>query len=71
MLFSGQDGIADYLTDASENKVMLHVSGHSGAFVGHHSWTQTDKEVLFDSAVPSQMSIVKVNIPSSDETHPA
>ena len=48
MPFSCQDGIADYLTDASENKVMLPVSGHNGAFIGYHSWTQTDKEVLFD-----------------------
>ena len=30
-------------------KVLFHiVKSRNGAFIGHHSWTQTDKEVLFD-----------------------
>lgn len=41
-----------YANEKAEYNVVFHiVSHHSGAFIGHHSWVQTDREVLFDKKV--------------------
>ena len=34
------------------NKIVFHiVKRRNGAFIGYHSWTQTDKEVLSDRII--------------------
>ena len=41
-----------YANEKAAYNVVFHiVSHHSGAFIGHHSWVQTDREVLFDKKV--------------------
>lgn len=43
------DAAKDYVDEEMPYKVLFHiVKSRNGAFIGHHSWTQTDKEVLFD-----------------------
>ena len=43
------DAAKDYVNEEMPYKVLFHiVKSRNGAFIGHHSWTQTDKEVLFD-----------------------
>ena len=38
-----------YAQDNAKYKIMFHVvRSRSGAFIGQHSWINTDKEVLFD-----------------------
>ena len=42
----------NYAKEDMPYKILFHiVKSKSGAFIGHHSWTQTDKEVLFDRKV--------------------
>ena len=43
-----QDGAKKYAEGDSKNKIMLHITGHSGVYIGNHSWIETDEEVLFD-----------------------
>ena len=43
------DAAKNYANDKALHKIVFHiVKSRNGAFIGHHSWTQTDKEVLFD-----------------------
>ena len=43
------DSAKDYVNEEMPYNVLFHiVKSRNGAFIGHHSWTQTDKEVLFD-----------------------
>ena len=41
-----------YLRNDAAHKVVFHVvNSRSGAFIGHHSWIETDKEVFFDRKI--------------------
>lgn len=46
------DAAKHYLNPQAKHKIVFHVVSHrNGAFIGHHSWINTDKEVLFDKKV--------------------
>ncbi len=43
------DSARQYANPKADCKIMFHVvRSRSGAFIGQHSWINTDKEVLFD-----------------------
>lgn len=43
------DAAKHYLNPQAKHKIVFHVVKHrNGAFIGQHSWINTDKEVLFD-----------------------
>ncbi|MBO4647105.1 MAG: hypothetical protein J5806_03000 [Lentisphaeria bacterium] len=43
------DAAKRYANDKAFRKVVFHIVRHrNGAFIGHHSWVNVDKEVLFD-----------------------
>ena len=46
------DAAKRYANDKAFRKVVFHIVRHrNGAFIGHHSWISTDKEVLFDKKI--------------------
>lgn len=46
------DAAKQYANPKASYKVVFHiVRSKSGAFIGQHSWINTDKEVLFDKKV--------------------
>ena len=45
------DGAAEYLKGDGDYKIMLHVAGRNGVYIGNHSWIETDEEVLFDRKI--------------------
>ena len=40
-------GVEAYLRGNHKHKVVFHISGRNGTYLGQHSWIQTDEEVLF------------------------
>ena len=46
-----QDGAKKYAEGNSKNKIILHVTGHSGVYIENHSWIQSEEEVLFDRKI--------------------
>ena len=44
-------GTAAYLDNNRKHKIMLHVYGRNGVYIGDHSWIGSDEEVLFDRKI--------------------
>lgn len=44
-------GVEAYLRGNHKYKVVFHISGRNGTYLGQHSWIQTDEEVLFDHKI--------------------
>ena len=46
------DAAKQYANPKADFKIVFHIVSHrNGAFIGHHSWINTDKEVLFDKKI--------------------
>ena len=46
------NAVKQYVDKKAKYTIVFHVVNHrNGAFIGHHSWINTDKEVLFDKKV--------------------
>ena len=46
------DAAKRYVDEKAAHTIVFHVVKHrNGAFIGHHSWISTDKEVLFDKKI--------------------
>ena len=46
------DAAKRYVNEKAKHNIIFHIVDHrNGAFIGHHSWINTDKEVLFDKKV--------------------
>ena len=44
-------GTLAYSSGNQKHKVMFHIQGRSGVYIGDHSWIGSDKEVLFDRKI--------------------
>ena len=64
------EGAEQYTKGEERYKIMLHVFGKNGVYIGNHSWIETDEEVLFDrkchfrALKPSETGYIK---PYTDE----
>ena len=40
-----------FASGKQKHKVMFHIQGRSGVYIGNHSWIGSDEEVLFDRKI--------------------
>ena len=46
-----QAGTLAYSSGAEKHKIMFHIHGRNGVYIGEHSWIGSDEEVLFDRKI--------------------
>ena len=44
-------GTLAYSSGPQKHKIMFHIQGRNGVYIGVHSWIGTDEEVLFDRKI--------------------
>ena len=68
-------GVEAYLRGNHKHKVVFHISGRNGTYLGQHSWIQTDEEVLFDhkikfwALIPGEKGYIKPYYDNNDVLH--
>ena len=45
------EGTSAYSSGTQQYKIMFHVHGRNGVYIGDHSWIGSDEEVLFDRKI--------------------
>jgi hypothetical protein len=50
-LITSELATAAYLDNDKQYKIMFHIHGRNGVYIGDHSWIGSDEEVLFDRKI--------------------